>query len=729
MIIYNEQNKIFHLKSRNTSYVFGFLKDKFLVHLYWGKKLSSDNFDYDMFIDYPKYRRNMCASDYKDYPLSRDCLPAEFSTFGNTDQRTPSYHAVYKNGSFISEFLYASHIIYKGKKQICGLPATYVENDEEAETLELTLKDELTGVQVVLYYTVFNELDAITRSVKVINGGNDSVKLESLLSAVVDFKASEYDFIHLPGAWARERHPERVPVMNGKMLVDSARGNSSAQHNPFFALVGKNTDENSGDAYGFNLVYSGNFTAGVEVDPYNTMRAFIGINPFSFAWQLESGEEFNSPEAVLVYSDEGIGGMSRIYHKLYRTRLCRGKFRDIERYVLINNWEATYFNFNEEKILNIAKKASEVGVELLVLDDGWFGKRNSDNCSLGDWYVNTEKLPGGLTRLAQKVNDLGMKFGLWFEPEMVSPDSDCYRAHPDWCIHSEGRIRSEGRNQLVLDLSRQDVCDYIYKSLYDNLSTVNISYVKWDYNRTMSNIGSALLPAEKQGEFFHRYILGLYSILEKLTKEFPDVLFESCSSGGARFDPGMLYYMPQTWTSDDTDALERAFIQYGTSLCYPYSAMGAHVSIVPNHQVGRTTPVTARGNTAMQGQFGYELDLNKLSEDEIEKVKEQIKTYKKLGPVFHKGELYRLVTPENGNFVSNEFVSEDKGKIVVSCFVLRAVPNSPVYYLKLKGLDRNAKYALEGSDKVYGGDVLMSSGIPYQLSKDYDTFVLVFNKL
>ncbi len=729
MIKFYKNSQIFHLKTKNTSYVFGFLKGKFLTHLYWGKALCIDNPDYDMFIDYPKYRRNMCASDYKEFALSRDCLPMEYSTFGNTDQRTPAFHAIYENGSFITELEYASHIIYDGKKKIDGLPAVYTESDDEAQSLEITLADKLTGLEITLVYSVFFELDAITRSVRVTNKGKNTVRLDSVLSAVLDFKSSDYDLIHLPGAWARERHPERIPVMNGKQIVDSARGNSSAQHNPFFALVGKNTDENMGEAYGFNLVYSGNFTAGVEVDSYNTCRAFIGINPFGFNWKLESEDTFVSPEAVLVYSDEGIGGMSRIYHKLYRTRLCRGKFRDKERYVLINNWEATYFNFDEKKILNIAKKAKDVGVELLVLDDGWFGKRNSDNCSLGDWYVNTEKLPGGLTQLSEKINEMGMKFGLWFEPEMVSPDSDCYRSHPDWCIHSENRIRSEGRNQLVLDLSRQDVCDYIYNSLYQNLSTANISYVKWDYNRTMSNIGSALLPADRQGEFYHRYILGLYGILEKLTNAFPDVLFESCSSGGARFDPGMLYYMPQTWTSDDTDALERIYIQYGTSMCYPYSSMGAHVSIVPNHQVGRTTPISARGNIAMQGQFGYELDLNNLSEKEIEQVKEQIKTYKRLGEVFHKGELYRLVTPEGDRFVSNEFISEDKKQIVIVNCVMRAVPNSPVYYLLLKGLDREAMYAIEGTDKVLSGSVLMSSGIPYQLSRDYASQIIVLNKL
>ena len=729
MILFDENKRIFHLKSKNTSYIFGFLKEKFLLHLYWGKKLNFDDLDYDMFLDVMKYRRSMTANDYQGIPLSRDCLPAEYSTFGNTDQRTPAFHATYKNGSFITELEYDSHIIYDGKKSINGLPSTYVESENEAQSLELTLIDKLTGVKIVLIYTVFDELDAITRSVKIINNGIDAVKLDSVLSALIDFKEAQYDFIHLPGASVRERRPERVPVMLGKQIVDSARGNSSAQHNPFFALVEKNADENRGNVYGFNLVYSGNFTAGVEVDPYNTCRAFIGINPFGFSWNLGVGEEFVSPEAVLVYSDKGIGGMSRIYHKLYRTRLCRGKFRDIERYVLVNNWEATYFDFNEEKILDIAKKASNVGVELFVLDDGWFGKRNSSKSSLGDWYVNKEKLPGGLTQLANKINGLGMKFGLWFEPEMVSPDSDCYRAHEDWCIHSVGRTRTEGRNQLTLDLTRQDVCDYICNALYENLSTVNIEYVKWDYNRTMTNIGSALLSADRQGEFYHRYILGLYSILDKLTKAFPNVLFESCSAGGSRFDPGMLYYMPQTWTSDDTDALERVYIQYGTSICYPYSTMGAHVSAVPNHQVGRSTPIKARAFTAMAGQFGYELDFNKLTDDEIETVKEQIKTYKKYGNVFHNGELYRLITPENNYFCSNEFISEDEKTVIVSNFVMRAVPNSPVFYLKLRALQSDAMYLDESTGKMYSGEILMQSGIPFDLSSDYSTTMIVLTKI
>ena len=729
MIYFHEQNKIFHLKSKNTSYIFVFLKDKFLVHLYWGKSINDENLDFSLFIDETKHRKAMSCCDYSEYVISRDNLPAEYSTFGNTDLRTPSFHATYKDGSFITELEYENHIIHKGKKGIDGLPATYVENDDEADSLELTLVDKLTGLRIVLCYTVFNELDAITRSVRIINKGNDRVQLESVLSAVVDFLDDDFDFLHLPGTCVRERHPERVPLFTGKQIVDSARGASSAHHNPFFALVRKNADEHSGDVYGFNLVYSGNFTAGVEVDNFDISRAFIGINPFGYRWQLDVNEEFVSPEAVLVYSDEGIGGMSRIYHKLYRTRLCRGKYRDVERYVLINNWEATYFDFDEEKILSIADKATEVGVELLVLDDGWFGKRNNDRCSLGDWYVNKEKLPGGLTGLAEKINKKGLKFGLWFEPEMISPDSDLYRAHPDWCIHVKGRERTLGRTQLVLDLSRKDVCDYIFDSLYNILSTVNISYVKWDNNRSMTNIGSAELPADRQGEFYHRYFLGLYYVLEKLYNTFPDVLFESCSSGGNRFDAGMLYYMPQTWTSDDTDAVERLYIQYGTSLCYPYCTMGAHVSIVPNHQVGRVTPISARGTVAMQGQFGYELDLNKLTDSEIEEVKEQIKNYKRLGEIFHKGDLYRLVTPDNNFFTSNQFISQDKNTVVVLNFVIRAMPNPPVKYLKLKGLDRAAKYAIEGTDTVISGDILMSVGLRYQLSKDFDNEIIILKKL
>ncbi len=727
MITYNQESNSFHLKTKNTSYIFGFAFNKFLVHLYWGKEINLDKVVYEDFIDFTYAKRNMCACDYKDINISRDILPMEFSTFGNTDLRTPTFHAQYKDGSRITELEYVSHKIYKGKKAINGLPTTYVENEDEADTLELLLRDNLTGLEITLHYSVFYELDAITRRVSVYNGGKDGAVLKSVLSAVVDFNNKDYDFIHLPGAWSRERHVKRVPLFDGKQIVDSARGSSSFNHNPFFALAEKSTTENSGNVYGFNLVYSGNFTAGVEVDTYDTSRAFIGINPFDFAYVLNCGETFDSPEAVLVYSNSGLGGMSRIYHKLYRTRLCRGKYRDVERPVLINNWEATYMKFNEEKILDIAKKASEIGVELLVLDDGWFGTRNTDKSALGDWFVNTEKLPSGLSGLAKKINEMGMKFGLWFEPEMVSPDSDCYRANPDWCIHVKDRIRSEGRNQLVLDLSRKDVCDYIIKSVSDILSNANIEYVKWDYNRTMTNVGSALLKPENQGEFYHRYILGLYYVLETLVSRFPNVLFESCSSGGARFDPGMLYYMPQTWCSDDTDAIERCFIQHGTSMCYPYSSMGAHVSAVPNHQVGRTTQIYTRGVVAMAGQFGFELDLNKLSEDDLIQAAELIKTYKKYGSVFHKGDHYRVSDPYVDNYMANEFVSEDKNIVIVTIVGIKATPNDALRHIKLDGLCADAVYKTEDGKK-YTGDFLMKVGLSCMITSDYLTKMIVFNK-
>lgn len=727
MITYDEKNQLFHIQTKNTSYCFGFYQGKFLMHYYWGKRLNGP-FAVEDFYDFERSGGSMSTSDYEDQYASRDVLPGEFSTFGNTDLRTPAFHVQYPDGSRITELSYESHRIFAGKKPLEGLPATYVEDDSEATSLEVTLADSLTGLKVVLSYTAFEEADAITRSVRVENAGQDTVRLKSVLSALLDFKTADYDMVHLPGSWARERHIERQPLFSGKQIVDSVRGASSGQHNPFFALVSHGATEETGEAYGFSLVYSGNFTAGAEVDAFGKARAFIGINPFDFEYVLEAGMSFQSPEAVLVYSDSGLGKMSRIYHRLYRTRLCRGRFRDMERYVLINNWEATYFNFNEEKIVSIAEKASQVGVELLVLDDGWFGKRNDDTSSLGDWKVNLEKLPGGLNSLVEKVNALGMKFGLWFEPEMVSPDSDCYRAHEDWCIHVKDRIRSQGRHQLMLDLSREDVCEYVLESVSAVLNSADIEYVKWDCNRSMSNIGSAKLDARHQGEFCHRYILGLYRVLEELNRRFPNVLFESCSSGGARFDPGMLYYMPQTWCSDDSDAVERALIQCGTSLCYPYSSMGAHVSAVPNHQVGRVTPIAARGAVAMQGQFGYELDLNRLSDSDIEQVKEQIRFYKKYGEVFHKGDLYRLQLPQDGPVATNEFVSEDKNTVIVVRFVLKATPDPGPDFVRLCGLDEKAVYTEEGTGRQIGGDVLMNAGISLMPKADYMTQIRVFHK-
>lgn len=725
MIHYNEQEKIFHLKTGRTSYVMGVYENT-LLHLYWGDALTPGCETFSQLIQ--TKGRSFCATDLPD-GLSTDTLPMEFPTFGSADLRTPALHVRYADGSRITRLTYDSYRILDGKPALEGLPATYAEEGDDVQTLEITLCDTYSGLRVVLSYGVFGTLDAITRSVRVENGGNDSVTLLNVMSACLDFQQLGMEMLHLPGAWARERFPERVPVMRGKMTVDSLRGASSALHNPFAALLEPDTTERRGRVWGMNLVYSGNFTAGAEAEPYGCTRAFIGIHPFDFTWNLAPGESFQSPEAVLVFSADGIGGMSRIFHRLYRTRLCRGAFRDSERYALINNWEATYFNFNGDKIAHIAQKAASVGLDLMVLDDGWFGHRDDDFSSLGDWYVDKKKLPEGLDGLAEKVNSMGMQFGLWFEPEMISEDSDLYRAHPDWCLHVAGRPRTPSRNQLILDLSRKDVCDYIIETITGVLKSAPIAYVKWDMNRNMSEVGSALLPAEQQGEVYHRYMLGLYRCLEAITSAFPQVLFESCSGGGGRFDPGMLYYMPQTWTSDDTDAVERLMIQYGTSICYPYSSMGCHVSAVPNHQVGRVTPIRMRGHVAMPGQLGYELDLNKLTDEEIEEVKQQVREYKQLGELFHQGDLYRLKNPDEGPVTALLFVSPDRCKAAFCLYVTKAMANAPHLRVRLDGLDETAQYRETSTGELYSGSVLMHVGLPCICDADYKSEIRVFEKL
>lgn len=541
-----------------------------------------------------------------------------------------------------------------------------------------------------------------------------------MLSANVDFNHSEFDFIQLSGAWARERHIVRTPLRSGGQCVESRRGASSHAQNPFMALVSHEANEDVGDVYGFNLIYSGNFLANVEVDMHNNSRAQIGINPFDFTWNLESKQEFQTPEVVMVYSPNGLTGMSHIYHDLYRERLARGSYRDKERPILINNWEATYFDFDNEKIKEIAKEASDLGIELFVLDDGWFGERNSDDSSLGDWFVNENKIKCGLNSLVKDINDLGMKFGLWFEPEMISPNSNLYREHPDWCIHIENRTRSLARKQLVLDLSRDEVCDAVIKMITDVLKSAPISYVKWDMNRNITELGSPAWPPKKQKELAHRYMLGLYKILENITSNFPDILFESCSGGGGRFDGGMLYYMPQTWTSDDTDAIERLKIQEGTSLVYPSISMGSHVSAVPNHQVNRITPLSTRGIVAMAGSFGYELDVTKMTDIEKEEVKKQIELYKSIRKVVQFGDLYRLKSPFKSNEVSWMTLSKDKEFAIVSYVKQYSEVNKIPGRLKLKALDENSLYEIIETKEVFGGDELMYIGLEIgELIGDY----------
>ncbi len=727
-ITFDEREKVFHLTTKNTSYIMKVAKEKYLSHVYWGRKIKTpdmENAQLNRFISFD------AVPDTKDRGYSLDFVCQEYPVGCGTDYRIPAVQAVFSDGSRAVELIYDSYKITSGKPKLKGLPATYIEDASEADTLEIVLTDTLKSMKVVLMYTAYNEIDAITRSVRIINESSEQILLEKVMSASVDYETSDYDFVELSGAWGRERHIERNRLRSGIQSIESRRGASSHQLNPFFALASKNANEEYGEVYGFNLVYSGNFTAGVEVDQIFKARAYIGMNDYDFSWLLESGESFQAPEAVMVYSSHGFGEMSRVYHRLYRKRLVRGKYRDAIRPILANNWEATYFDFNEEKILELAKTASELGIELLVLDDGWFGKRNSDNCSLGDWYVNKEKLPDGIGGLAEKVKEYGILFGLWFEPEMVSPDSDLYKAHPDWCIHIPGRERTECRNQLTLDLSREDVCEYIIKTVSQVLDEAAIGYVKWDMNRHMSELGSAGLPPKRQKEMPHRYMLGLYHVMEEIVSKHPDVLFESCSGGGGRFDPGMLYYMPQTWTSDDTDAVERLYIQYGTSLVYPVSAMGCHVSAVPNHQANRMTSLSMRGDVAMSGNFGYELDLTAFTEEEKDEVRIQIKQYKDLRTFIQSGDMYRLQSPFEGNTTAWQFISEDGKDIFAAYFRILCEVNGGISRMKFTALEADAVYELLGVNggKRYSGDELMNIGLTVDLWGDFNSRTWRFRKV
>jgi alpha-galactosidase len=716
-IFYNELTREFHLQGETMSYIFTILKNNQLGHLYFGKKVKHrPSFQY--LVKTQARAATACVYE-EDMAFSLDLLKQEYPSYGTTDFREPAFQILQEDGSRITNFEYESHRIFAGKPKLDGLPATYVEQDDEAATLEITLYDEWIDAELVLSYTVFEGQNVIARQARFVNKGEKKLTLTRAMSASVDFFDADYDMVHLSGSWSRERHVKERTLQSGIQSISSTRGTSSSQQNPFLVLKRKKTTEHEGEAFGFSLVYSGNFLAQVEVDHYDTARVTMGINPFDFQWLLESGESFQTPEVVMAYSDEGLNKLSQTYHELYRTRLVRGEWRDKVRPVLINNWEATYFDFNEEKILEIAKTAKELGTELFVLDDGWFGKRNDDTTSLGDWFVDKEKLPDGIASLAHKVEELGLSFGLWFEPEMVSKVSELYENHPDWLIHVPGRRLSHGRNQFVLDFSRPEVVDYIYEMMAKLLKEAPISYVKWDMNRYMTEIGSAVLSADRQYEVSHRYILGVYDLYERLTAAFPHVLFESCASGGCRFDPGMLYYAPQTWTSDDTDAMERLKIQYGTTFAYPLSSMGAHVSAVPNHQVRRVTSLDTRANVAYFGMFGYELDVTLMTNEEKMIVQRQIAFYKEHRELIQTGIFYRLESPfeGDGNVTSWMVASQDQTKALVGYYQVLARPNPGYETLRIKGLNPDMEYTIEGYEGTFGGDELMNIGI--QLDNAY----------
>ena len=713
-ITYMPAEGLIHISAADVSYIIHIYRGCYPLHVYYGKRVPEE--DVRWYVEAPYRRKKLIENLQPDDPMFlREFFPFEYPTYGTSDFRKPALDLRDAAGSCVTDLRYTGHEIIPGKPALKGMPSLYCETDGEATTLRLDMQDAKSGLKVALYYTVFEKTGLITRRAEIANGGDTPVTLKSALSVSMDFKHAPYEMLQLSGTALREHHIVRRKLECGETSIDSTRGISSHQQNPFIALVQQDTTETQGDAYGLSLVYSGNFVARVECDMYMSARVQLGINPFMFSWLLNPGDTFETPEAVMSYSPNGLNGMSQKLHDAFRTRLYRGVWRDRERPVLLNTWEAAYFDFTHDKIMEMARKAAKVGVELLVLDDGWFGHRDNDRSSLGDWYVAQHKLPHGLDGLARDINALGMKFGLWFEPEMISPDSDLYRAHPDWCLHTEGRERSIGRNQYVLDMSRKDVRDNIFDQMYKILSSANIEYVKWDFNRNLTEVGSELLPPDRQSEVTHRYMLGVYELLERLLTAFPHLLLEGCSGGGGRFDAGMLYYSPQIWTSDDTDAIERLEIQYGTSLVYPPSSMSAHVSACPNHQTRRSTPFKTRGDVALAGAFGYELDLTKLNDEERELVRRQVAAYHEYYDVIQNGDYYRLIDPakSKGDMTSAaawESVSTDKREVLLTYVVIRTQP-SVSRYIRLRGLDPDVTYTDTESGRSYSGALLMNAGL------------------
>jgi alpha-galactosidase len=703
-----ENEKNFFIETKNTMYqikadIYGVLK-----HIWYGGKTECD-------MEYLFAPRDVGFSGNiydagSDRTYSTDTIPLEYSCDGTGDYRITAAAVQHGDGSNALDLRYKSHSISKGKYSISGLPSVYAD-DSESEMLEITLKDTSSDIEVVLKYGVLENLDIITRSAVIRNAGNSPVTLTKAASLCLDIPYSEWEWIHFAGRHTMERVPERMPLMHGIQEISSTRGTSSHHQNPTVILCEPDCTESNGNCIGAALMYSGSFTAQAELDQMNHVRLVMGINPDLFSWKLEPSGEFYTPEVILSYSSSGFEKLSHNFHKVIREHVCRGKYKIAERPVLINNWEATYFDFDEEKIFRIAEQASELGVDMLVLDDGWFGKRDSDTSGLGDWVVNESKLHGGLNKLVERIKSLGMKFGIWFEPEMISEDSNLYREHPDWAIQIPDRKPVRSRYQLVLDMTNPEVREYLYNAISSILKSADISYVKWDMNRSICDWYTKCLSADRQGEIPHRYVLGLYELLERLTSDFPDVLFEGCSGGGGRFDAGMLYYCPQIWCSDDTDAFERTKIQYGTSFFYPVSTVGSHVSAVPNHQTGRVTPIETRAVTAMAGSFGYELDLNTLSDEEKQAVKEQIQRFRKYGTLIHNGLYYRISNPLVDKYAVWEYVSEDRKEVLVHGIVFRTEPNMMAYSVKLRGLEPDRKYRMTENGKVYTGSALMNGGV------------------
>lgn len=728
-IIMNQAEQVFTLQTKRTTYQMKAGDYGILLHLYYGARVE------DCTMDYLLHRKDVGFSGNpyeagEDRTFSLDTLPQEFPSYGVGDYRNNCVGVCQADGTRAADFRYVSWEIREGAHKIPGLPCLFDE-DETAETLVIFLEDAASSLKLELYYVVFADRDVIARSARITNGGKEAVRLEKMMSACLELPNGSWEAIHFHGRHAMERRLERLPLMHGTMEVGSRRGTSSHQHNPGVILCSPDATEEHGGCYGLSLIYSGSFSMEIEMDQMDSVRAVCGINPEFFEYRLEPGEAFDTPQLMMTYSGSGLGRMSANFHSIIRHNLCRGKYKFARRPVLINNWEATYFDFNEEKILSIARQASELGIEMLVLDDGWFGSRDSDNAGLGDWFVNTDKLKGGLTDLVTGINGLGMKFGIWIEPEMVNEDSRLYREHPDWALTIPGRKPCRSRNQLVLDMSGSEVRDYVFDSIAAVLKSANVEYVKWDMNRSICDVYSAVLPKERQGEVYHRYVLGIYDLMERFTSSFPNILFEGCSGGGGRFDPAILYYSPQIWCSDDTDGIERLEIQYGTSFFYPISAVGSHVSAIPNHQTGRRTPLATRGVVAMAGSFGYEMDLNFLTEDEKEAVKAQVEDYKKYYDLIHNGDYYRLTSPQgDSGFTAWQFVSGDKTRTLLNLVITHVRANAPDLWFKLRGLDPEKRYRLEENGRIYSGSALMNAGISIpMIMGDYPAVQMVLTEV
>ena len=707
-IVYSKSDRTFTIQTKNTTYQMQVDPYGFLLHLYYGKKTDGSCMDY--LLTY--YDRGFSGNPFDagdDRTYSMDALPQEYPSYGTGDYRSTALIIENADGSTACDLRYRSHHIFNGKYKIPGLPAVYAD-ETESQTLEIVMEDAVTGVEVTLQYGVLPDYDVITRSEKIVYRGEGKIFIRKAQSACLDFVQGKYDLLTFYGRHAMERTLQREPVTHGSHVIGSVRGTSSHQYNPMMILADEHTTDQYGNCYAMSFVYSGNFKGETLKDQFGQTRALMGLQDEMFSYPLAEGQTFYTPEVLLTFSGSGMNLLSQNLHRCIRQHICRGKYKESVRPVLVNSWEASYFDFDGDTLYELAKEAKHAGIDMLVLDDGWFGKRDDDNSGLGDWFVNEKKLGGTLGDLIKKINDLGVKFGIWVEPEMISEDSDLYREHPDWALTIPGRNPVHARNQLVLDFSRKEVVDHIFDQICKVLDQGNIEYVKWDMNRSLMDVFSR--GTEDQGRVMYDYVLGLYDFLERIVTRYPDLLIEGCSGGGGRFDAGMMYYTPQIWCSDNTDALDRLQIQYGTSFGYPVSAVGSHVSAVPNHQTGRITSLHTRGVVAMAGTFGYELNLGKLSEEEKQEIRLQVEEYRKFAPLIQTGLYYRLSDPAREEYAAWAFVSEDQKEVLLNVVLQEIHGNMTVNYVKLQGLKCSAIYRDTETGKIYNGAALMEAGIP-----------------